>query len=146
MTLCEGDGVIGFNTEATCYRLDACSGCTKCWIKHPEGEKCSQCPTWEGTKARNPEPGDYVVVHQPILDLTFKGKFTSAMEMAIGRVAWVKNGNPVDGFVLRFSTTEKDILDQFKYPLASLRLAMPSDNAIDKMIKVTKGTGTNESM
>jgi hypothetical protein len=143
-TTCEGDGIAGFNTEAVCYRIEGCSGCDKCWLKCEP--KCSNCPSWEGTKSRAPEPGDWVVVQSPVLDLSYKGKWVDAMNMGVGRVAWVKNGNPVDGFQLKFSTTKKEILDQFLYPLSSLRLAMKNDMMIDKMIKTTKEGTPNEDM
>ena len=142
-TTCEGDGISGYNSDEKCYREDACAGCEKCWVKCEP--KCDNCPVLLD-KLRNPEPGDWVVVQTPILDLEFKGKWTAAMDLAVGRVAWVKNGNPVDGFTLKFTSTEKDILEQFKYPLTCVRLAMPNDIAIDKMIKVAKEGSVNEEM
>jgi hypothetical protein len=141
---CIGDKVAGYDSSQECYRLQGCTGCSKCEVKCDP--PCENCPTWEGTKARDPEPGDYVTVQTPVLDLTFKGKWTPAMEMAVGRTAWVKKGNPVEGYTLKFVTTSKDILDQFAYPLSSLKLAMPNDNAIDKMIKITKQGSINEEM
>lgn len=143
MTTCEGDGISEYNSEAKCYREEACPGCSKCWVKCEP--KCDNCPV-HLDKLRAPEPGDWVVVQAPILDLEFKGKWTSAMDLAIGRVAWVKNGNPVDGFHLKFTSTEKNILEQFLYPLTSVRLAMPNDTAIDKMIKTAKEGSVNEEM
>lgn len=139
---CEGDKISGYDSDAACYRYEACTGCPKCEIKC---EGCDNCPVWPD-KPRDPEPGDWVVVQAPILDTAFKGKWTPAMEMAVGRLAWVKNGNPVDGFVLRFSTTKKEILDQFYYPLSALRLAFKNDVMVDKMIKTTKEGSVNEDM
>jgi hypothetical protein len=142
--MCEGDKISGYDSSQVCYRLEGCMGCDKCIVKCDP--PCENCPTWEGTKPRDPEPGDQVVVQQPILDLVFKGKWTPAMEMAVGRIAWVKNGNPVDGYTLKFTTTSKDILDQFVYPLTALKLSFPSDHAVDKMIKITKQGSINEEM
>jgi hypothetical protein len=143
--MCEGDSVSSYNSEAQCYRLEGCSGCDKCIIRC--SPPCENCPSWAGTKARNPEPGDYVVVQTPILTEAYKGpKWSPAMDLAIGRVGWVAKGNPVEGFSLKFQTTSKEILDQFKYPLEALRLAFPADRSIDKMIKTTKEGSPNEEM
>lgn len=140
---CEGDKISGYDTEQTCFRIEACTGCAKCIIKC---EGCDNCPAAWG-KPRDPEPGDYITVQAPIITEAYKGpKWTPAMDMAIGRVAWVAKGNPVEGFTLKFQTTKKEILDQFLYPLEALRLAFPSDRAIDKMILTTKEGSPNEDM
>lgn len=135
---CQGDKIAGYTMEAECYRLHGCQGCEKCIIPCTG---CSNCPVWP-EKARNPEPGDWVVVQPPILDLSYKGKWVDTMNAAVGRIAWVKKGNPIDGYSLKFSTTKKEILDQFLYPLSSMRLAMENDVVVDKMIK----TAVNEDM
>lgn len=140
--MCEGDKIAGFDSDQLCYRNEACMGCEKCIVKC---EGCENCPV--ETKLRDPEPGDYVVVKSPIFTEAYKGpKWTPAMDMAIGRVGWVAKGNPVEGFSLRFQTTNKELLDAFFFPLEALRLAMPSDRAIDKMIKTTKAGSPNEDM
>lgn len=142
MTGCQGDKIAGYDTSQACYRTDGCPGCSKCIIKC---EGCENCPP--EAPARTPETGDYVVVKAPIITTSYKGpKWVDAMNMAIGRVAWVKNGDPVNGFSLKFTTTNKEVLDSFLYPLEALRLAMPNDNTIDKMIKTTKEGSPNEDM
>jgi hypothetical protein len=60
------------------------------------------------------------------------------MELAVGRVAWIKKRNPDGGYNLKFATTEKEILDQFSYPPESVRLAMSDDNRADRFIKQTQ--------
>lgn len=135
---CIGDGIAGYNTDAQCYRIEGCSGCEKCWVKCEP--KCEECPTWTpDDKCRAPEPGDFVTVVVPILGLSYKGpRWTPVMQEAVGRTAWVKNGDPVNGYSLKFTTTQKDVLDQFQYPLEALKLAMPRDVEADKMIKNVK--------
>lgn len=140
---CEGDGIAGYNSEMECYRIQGCPGCEKCQIKCEP--KCENCPSWG--EARVPEVGDFITVQAPILSEGYRGpKWTPAMDMAIGRTAWVAKGNPVDGFNLKFVTTKKEILDQYLYPLEALKLAMPNDNTIDKMIKTSKEGSPNEDM
>lgn len=140
---CEGDKIAGYDSAQECYRVNACMGCDKCIIKC---EGCDNCPA-PLEKLRAPEPGDYIVVQNPILGLSYKGpKWTPAMDLAVGRTAWVFKGNPVEGYTLRFVTTKKEILDSFLYPQEALRLAMPPDNSIDKMIRTTKEGSPNEDM
>jgi len=142
---CEGDKIASYDMGQVCYRLEGCPGCAKCIIKCDP--PCENCPTWEGTKPRDPEPGDYVTVVQPIITTDYKGpKWSAAMDLAVGRLAWVKNGDPVNGYKLKFTTTSKDILDQFVYPPQALKLAFPGDQAIDKMIKTAKEGSVNEEM
>ena len=139
---CEGDKVAGFNVYEKCYATEGCPGCPKCIIK------CSGCGNCtKDQPLRQPEVGDFVVVKPPIISLSYTGpKWTPAMDSAIGRVAWVRSGNPVEGFHLKFSTTQKDILDQYIYPPQALRLAMPEDRAADTMIRTTKERDFNETV
>jgi hypothetical protein len=139
---CEGDKIEGYDTSQVCYKTEACPGCSKCIIKCGG---CENCPP--ETPVRLPEVGDYVTVKTPIITTSYRGpKWIAAMDMAIGRTAWVKKGNPVEGFSLKFTTTKKEILDQFLYPLEALKLAMPADNSIDKMIKISKEGSPNEDI
>ena len=141
---CEGDRQAGFKTDEPCYAIEACPGCDKCIIKC---EGCDNCREFENQPLRKPEVGDYIVVAQPLItDIHWKGKWVPAMDMAIGRVGWVRDGNPVDGFHIRFTTTKKDMLSEFLFPHGALRLAMPNDNKVDNMIKTTKAGSPNEDI
>lgn len=135
---CIGDSIAGFNNEAQCYRIEGCAGCDKCWVKCDP--KCENCPTWSpDDKCRTPEPGDFVAVVVPVILSTYKGpKWTPVMDMAVGRVGWVKCGNPVEGYTIKFTSTQKDVLEQFKFPVEALKLAMPQDVRADQLIKTTK--------
>ena len=142
---CEGDKRAGYNTSEPCYAIEACPGCEKCIIKC---EGCDNCaPLEQYQTLRQPEVGDYIVIKSSlILDPNWKGKWVPAMDMAIGRVGWVRSGNPVDGFHIRFTTTKKDMLSDFVFPQGSLRLAIPQDNKVDQMIKTTKEGSVNEDI
>lgn len=140
---CEGDKIEGFDSSQTCYSIEGCQGCDKCIIPC---SGCDNCPVWDD-KPRDPEPGDWVTVQTPILTTEYKGpKWSPAMDLAIGRIAWVKKGNPVEGYTLKFTTTKKEILDQFLYPHEALKLAFPGDVSIDKLIRTTKEGSPNEDM
>jgi hypothetical protein len=136
------DGNEMYDTTAECYRIQGCPGCSKCWIKCAGCDNCTKEET-----LREPEVGDYVTVKQPILTPDYKGPaWSDAMNLAIGRVAWVAKGNRVEGYRLKFSTTKKEVLDQFIYPPSALKLALPPDNMVDKLIRTTKEANPNEDM
>ena len=142
---CEGDRVAGYISSEPCYAIDACPGCEKCIIKCDGCDNCLDMEQYQTT--RLPEVGDYIVIAQAlILDTSWKGKWVPAMDMAIGRVGWVKTGNPVDGFSIKFTTTKSEMLDGFVFPQGSLRLAQPQDNSVDQMIKTTKEGSPNEDI
>jgi hypothetical protein len=131
---CEGDKVLGQNTEAQCYRVDACMGCEKCIIPCSGCENC----TFE-QKKRELEVGDYVVVASSLItDPYWTEKWTPVMDMAIGRVGYIEEMAVGKGYRVRFKTTKGDTLTEFWFPRGSIRLAMPDDNKTDKLIKTVK--------
>ncbi len=140
---CIGDKVAGYDSSQKCYQLDGCLGCDKCTIECDP--PCENCPG--EVKLRAPEVGDYITVQRPILASDYKGpKWNPAQDNAIGRTAWVAKGDPSNGYYLKFNTTKKEILDSFVYPLEALRLAMPEDNTVDKLIRTTKAGDPNFDM
>jgi len=132
---CEGDKVLGQNTEAQCYRVDACMGCDKCTIMCPGCENCNVEPA----KPRELEVGDYIVVASSLItDPNWTEKWTPLMDMAIGRVGYIEEMQVQKGYRVRFKTTKNDSLSDLWFPRGSLKLAMPNDNSTDKMIKEVK--------
>ena len=142
--MCEGDKIEGFDQTAKCWSLEGCAGCKKCIIRC---EGCDNCKELENQTLRKAEVGDFIVIQKSILtDLNSKVKWVPAMDMAVGRTGWVAEGNPVDGFTVKFQTTKTHMLDGFRFPQGSLRLALPPDNAADRMIRQTKESCTNENI
>ncbi len=149
---CEGDKIAGQNYDADCYRNEACFGCDKCNILC---EGCENCPkSFDEHEIRQVEAGDYIVVHKkPIIMTSWKKTWNPAMDNAIGRTAYIIEGNPVDGFKLKFDTTNTEILDHFAYPGECMRLAggkhgtaLPDDKSLDKMIKTVKEKDENSNV
>jgi len=141
---CIGDRVAGIDKTAECYRKGECGelGCGKCQIKCTG---CENCAHLGNIALRKPEVSDFVVVKLGVFDPTYKGPaWTPAMDLAVGRVAWVASGDPINGYHLRFQTTSNETLDQFVYPLSSLKLAMPEDVKTNAMIKEVKKGGNEE--
>jgi len=141
---CEGDKVAGINYEAECYAKDACPGCWNCWLKC---EGCENCEELENEKLRDPRVGDYIVVHQKLtLDPNWTGTWSGAMDEGLGRVAYIAEGNPRDGFKLKFTTTNTEVLDHFVWPAGCMKLAMLDDNRSDVLIKRVKGESHNTNL
>lgn len=136
---CEGDGITAYDTDAKCYRVEGCPGCEKCIIK------CSGCVNCTVVrKPRDLDVGDYVVIHSKlILDPHWKHTWSPIMDLAVGRVGFIEEMKPQEGYRIRFKTTHSDALSQCWFPKGSLRLAMPGDNKTDKMIKEVKGKDVN---
>jgi hypothetical protein len=128
------DGNEMYDTSAECYRIQGCPGCEKCYVK------CTGCDSCEAKqkKLREPGPGDFVVIKPPILSMDSKCNWSKGMDLAIGRTAYIHKGDRVMGYKLKFTTTSKEILDQYLYPVEALRLAMVEDLAADKFIKNTQ--------
>src|ERR1035437_6157121 len=96
-TLCNGDKTLGNDFNAKCFSSGDCSGCETCTIKCPG---CINCATKK--LDRELEVGDYVYVDKKVATKG-KLKWTKKIDQAIGRVAWIKSGDPKKGFILKFS-------------------------------------------
>jgi hypothetical protein len=139
---CMGDGVGGINVNAKCYASAECNGCGECYIKC---EGCEECTREKVT--REPEVGDFVVVHQKIeKEDGWKNTWNGAMDNAVGRLAWVASGDKQTGYKLKFPTTNTEILSNFFFPPSSVRLATPDDKKIDGMIKIIKEKDDNSNV
>ena len=131
---CIGDRIAGINKDAECYR-QGCPGCEKCWVYCDP--PCENCPT---ATLRDPEVGDFVVVYRKFCGITFKHNWNPAMDEAIGRLAYIASGNKLDGYKLKFTTTNKEVLDSFIYPAESMKLALPQDIKTDQMLKTDENS------
>lgn len=128
---CNGDKTLGYDFNAKCYASGSCEGCEACTLVCPG---CANCAPRK--LGRDLEVSDYVYVEKKVA-AKGKGKWTKKIDQAVGRVAWIKTGDPLKGFILKFSP-ETPTIEKFLFPSASLRLATTEDVQVSNMIHSLK--------